>query len=75
MLKDVLILTIKKINKLEAREEAIMKECIDMKLERSLKNYESHLEETCKYILSRNPISMIKALAADPQPKKKEEDE
>lgn len=75
MLKDILILTIKKINTFEAREEAIMKECIDNKLDRSLKNYESHLEETCRYVLSRNPISMIKALAADPQTKKKEEDD
>lgn len=73
MLKNILKATLKQINFLELREQEIMGDCINKKLERSLKNYESHLEDTCKYILMKNPISVIKALTAEQKPKTKED--
>lgn len=72
MLKNILINTIDHINELESKDRELMKDCINIKLERSLNNYESHLEETCKYILSRNPISIIKAVANDTKIKNQE---
>lgn len=74
MLKDILLHTIKDIDRLEKNNNQIMQDCIDRKLNRSLDKYESNLEETCKYILTRNPISMIKALAT-PNRKPKESEE
>lgn len=74
MLKDILLTTLHQITELEIREEEIMKECIAKKLNRSLNNYESHLENTCKYILSKNPISIIKAVASESKSKVKDDE-
>ena len=74
MLKDILLSTIDQIEKLEAREAEIMKDCINKKLERSLSNYESELESTCRYVLTRNSITMIKALSTVEKPKEQEEE-
>lgn len=74
MLKNILIDALHQITELEIHENEIMKDCIAKKLDRSLSNYESHLEDTCKYILSKNPISIIKAVASEPKPNVKEEE-
>lgn len=74
MLKNILLTILNKLGEVEAHNDKIMKECIDKKLERSLSNYESHLEETCKFILDRNPITVIKLMAEDPKPKSKEDE-
>lgn len=73
MLKEILLTARGKINQLELREQELMKDCVNKKLERSLADYESHLEDTCKYILTKNPITTIKAMVTEP-PKKKKED-
>ena len=74
MLKNKLLKILSLINKYEAHNEEVMKECINQKLERSLNNYESNLEDTCKYVLMRNPISMIKAIATTVKQKDAEEE-
>ena len=76
MLKDILLTTLAEVNRLEAHNSQVMKECIDKKLDRSLNYYESNLEKTCKYILAKNPISVIKAMTVEiKKPKSEEEDD
>lgn len=75
MFKDILLTTLKDIKERESRKESVMKDCIDVKLERSLNNYEENLKETCKYILSKNPISIIKKLNKDFEEEQKQQEQ
>ena len=62
MLKDSLLSILKDIKSREQRKESLMKESVGLKLDRSLEFYESNLQDTCKYILSKNPITTIKGI-------------
>lgn len=66
------------INELKAREnsrEEVLKTCISDRLDRSLELYEDNLLETCKYLLSKNPVTMIKGIAKEFKETVKEDDE
>ena len=65
MLKTVLLDTLSEIETREARNESVMKDCVETKLDRSLRNYEDNLKQTCAYILSRNPVSIMKGMAKE----------
>lgn len=75
MLKDNLFIILHKLAAAEAHDREVMQECISKKLDRSLDNYESNLENTCRYVLNRNPISMLKALAKTTDNQSKAEEE
>ncbi len=75
MLKDILLNILKDINQREKRKDSLLKEGVGIKLDRSLEFYESNLEDTCKYILSKNPISMMKGINREfNQPKENSEE-
>ena len=75
MLKDELLSILKDIRQREQRKDSLMKESVGAKLDRSLEFYESNLQDTCRYILSKNPISTIKGINKEfNQPKEKSEE-
>lgn len=59
-LASTLTSTHKEIMRRVHRKNNMMAECIQHKLDNSLDLYESDLEETCRYILIRNPITITK---------------
>ena len=73
MLKDILINTINEIVSRENNPDSVFKRCIDVKLERSLHHYEENLMDTCRYVLSRNPITMLKGMSKELVGEDKEE--
>jgi hypothetical protein len=75
MLKENLFIILHKLATAETHDREVMQECISKKLDRSLDNYESHLEDTCRYVLNRNPISMLKALVKPTNNRTKSEEE
>lgn len=67
-LKEIL----RRIKESEGKSRAdIMARNVDERLDRSLEQYEESIEETCKYILSKNPITVILEMNKKRKPKKK----
>lgn len=62
MLKAVLKNTLEELNTRLNRDSSIMKECVSKRLEDSIELYQDNLLDTCKYVLSRNPVIMMKDL-------------
>lgn len=65
MLKTILVNALTDIKQREERKQSLMADCVDNKLDRSLKQYEDNLRKTCEYILMKNPISVIKRINKD----------
>ena len=76
MFKKILLDLLKQINESEAHPRDVMALSVNEKLDRSFRHYEEELEETCKYILAKNPVKVIKELNRINKKKEKvEEDE
>ena len=73
--KNALLTILAKINESEQHKRDVFAESVDEKLDRSFQNYEKELEETCKYILSKNPVKVIKEINRINKKKEKEEEE
>lgn len=71
MLKDALKAMLAEIRSRELRRRSLMENCIDTKLDRSLEHYKSNLEDTCRFILTKNPISVLKYMGSDDMAAKK----
>ena len=69
MLKEKLLKILDNINYAEQHNKQVMNECIQNRLDKSLNNYKDNLENTCKYILLRNPIKVLKSLADEEKAK------
>ena len=75
MFKDILLEALAEIKRREERKQDLMKDCVEAKLDRSLRNYEVNLKETCNLLLSRNPISIIKGINKEFAEEEKETNE
>lgn len=73
MLKDLLLLTIDELDKRSKRAQSVMGDCVDHKLDRSLEQYQGHLQRTCELLLSKNPVTMMKTITKDFQEEEEEE--
>lgn len=63
MLKDILENIIEDVNRAERHPVELFKECIDEKLQNSY-NYEvNNVIRTCQFILSKNPVFMLKHMS------------
>ena len=62
MFKKILLDLLKQINESESHPRDVMALSVNEKLDRSFRHYEEELEETCKYILAKNPVKVIKEL-------------
>lgn len=58
-----------------AQPRDVMAISVDEKLDRSFEKYEQQLAETCKYILSKNPVSVIKEVNRINKKKEEEQEE
>jgi len=56
------------------RQSSVMKDCVEFKLQNTLTLYEEEFENTCNYILIRNPVLITKEIGEVITEKKKEED-
>lgn len=59
------------IKKRSKRHKKVMLECIKQKLDNSLNFYESNLEDTCRYIMIRNPVVITREMHQVSSGKKK----
>ena len=76
MFKKILLDLLKQIEESEKHPRDVMAVSVDEKLDRSFQHYQEELEETCKYILAKNPVKVIKELNRINKKKEKvEEDE
>lgn len=73
MFKDLLLDILHRIEQSEQEKRDILKLSVEEKLERSVRKYKEELEKTCKYILSKNPISVIKEMNRESKKQRKEE--
>ncbi len=73
--KELLLQILARINESEQHKRDVFQDGVDEKLDRSFRNYEKELEETCKYILSKNPVSVIKEMNRISKRKEKTEDD
>ena len=62
MFKNLLLNLLKQIEESEKHPRDVMSLSVDEKLDRSFRHYEEELEETCKYILAKNPVKVIKEM-------------
>ena len=62
-----------KLNDNSLSREAILKQGIDVKLERSLNTYINNVKKVCGYLLSKNLLSVITAVNRSNE--RREEDE
>ena len=72
--KNTLLSILKRIEQIEQEKRDILKLSVEEKLERSARKYEEELEKTCKYILSKNPISVIKEMNRESKRRKEDTD-
>lgn len=62
MFKESLLELLRRIERSEREHRDVMVRSVEEKLDRSFRNYEKELEETCRYILSKNPVTVIKEM-------------
>ncbi len=61
-MKSVLLEASDTIKYRSKRHKRIMLECVKRKLDNSLSLYESNLEDTCRYIMIRNPVVITREM-------------
>ena len=65
MLKYILADILHEIEVREKRQDPVLKSCIASRLDKSLELYEDNLLKTCEYLLSKNPVTMIKGITKE----------
>lgn len=75
MFKKHLMSVLDELDRREQKGRDVYKEGVQEKLDRSVENYSEELKETCNYILSKNPISVIKQMNKNNKRKKDKEEE
>jgi hypothetical protein len=65
MFKEILYNIREDISKLTDNSNALMKNQIKDRLDYSLELYKENLENTCRYVLSKNPLTMLKGFVQE----------
>lgn len=56
-----------------SHRDEVMRRCVDEKLSNALELYKSELEDTCRYIMIRNPVVITKEMHQARQDAEREE--
>lgn len=75
MFKEILYNIREDISKLTDNSNALMKNQIKDRLDYSLELYKENLENTCRYVLSKNPLTMLKGFGQEIMKDRQEDDD
>lgn len=65
MLKEILYNILNDLTPYESKDSNVMEEGIKKRLDVSLELYYEHLIETCKFLISKNAITMLKGISRE----------